>query len=125
MPGPGLAILIPTEINKEQLEILCFVPLILSRFNLVILLMIRKLLFIAALFFVQAVSVAHSVERHEHDGIDCAIYINSQQTECHLPGDTIGVERLKYPPFTTPLNTYISSLEGFELPDIRAPPYLS
>ena len=125
MPGPGLAIRIPTEITKEQLEIFGFVALILARFNLVILLMTRKLLFIATLFFVQAVSVAHSIERHEHDGIDCAIYINYQQTECYIPDNTIRVEGPKYPPFTTPLNTYISSLEGFELPDIRAPPYLS
>ena len=87
--------------------------------------MIRKLLFIAALFFVQTVSVAHSVERHEHDGHDCAIYINSQQTECYIPGDTIGIERPIYSPFTIRLNIYIRSLEGFELPDIRAPPYLS
>ena len=87
--------------------------------------MIRKLFFIAALFFVQMVSVAHSVERHEHGGVDCAIYINYQQTECFIPGDTIGIERPEYSPFTIPLNIYIGSLEGFELPDIRAPPYLS
>ena len=87
--------------------------------------MIRKLLFIAALFFVQTVSVAHSVERHEHDGIDCVIYVNSQQTECYILGDTIGIERPEYSPFTIPLSIYVGSFEGFELPDIRAPPYFS
>jgi len=115
----------PTEITKEQFKSFRFVLLIFPRFNLVLSLMRTKLLFVSALFFVQWVSVAHSVEKHEHDGIDCAIYINYQQTECYIHGDTIGVERPKYPPFTAPLNTYISSLEDFELPDIRAPPYLS
>jgi len=87
--------------------------------------MIRKLPLIALLLFVQTVSVAHSVERHEHDGIDCVIYTNFQQAECYILGDTIGIERPEYSPFTILPNIYIGSLESFELPDIRAPPYLS
>ena len=86
--------------------------------------MIRKLLFIAALFFVQTVSVAHSVERHEHDDVDCEIYINYQQAECYILGGPIGIERTEYSLFVITLNTYVGSLELFDLPDIRAPPYL-
>ena len=86
--------------------------------------MIRKLLFIAALFFVQTVSVAHSVERHEHDDVDCEIYINYQQAECYILGGPIGIERTEYSLFVIPLNTHVGSLGLFDLPNIRAPPYL-
>ena len=87
--------------------------------------MIRIILLTAALCFIQTYAVEHSVESHEHDGHDCEIYKIFEQIECSVAPNTIGLERTEYRSSAVPLDNYIPILEGYNFPDIRAPPYHS